>query len=153
MRYLSGEDVVKILDGVVHEETQRHDFETDLTVGAIFQITGPGAVDFGGSEFEPAPRAEIAPEKESPGDDYGWWTLDPGTYIVRYNEVPALSANYIAYVQPHERLFDAGAHHPTFYFRDRRPRVEALVTVGAGGLRIKENARISKLLILDLVAG
>lgn len=153
MRYLNGEEVSKMLDGIVHEETQRHDYETDLTAGAVYRITGPGAVDFGGSEHEPAPRAEVTPEKASPGDDYGWWALVPGTYVVRFNEVPMLSANHIAYVQPHERLLDAGAYHPTFYFRDRRPHVEALVTVGMGGLRMKQNARVSKLLVLDLVAG
>lgn len=153
MRYLNGDEVAALTEGVVDEATQQHDYETDLTVSRVYRLMGAGAVDFGGSEYKAAPRTEVDPLKRKKDDDYGWWDLEPGTYIVRFNEVVTLAANHIAYVQPHERLLDAGAHHPTFYFRAQRPYLETLLTVGSGGLSIKENARVSKLLVLDLTAG
>lgn len=150
MRYLNGEDVADLMEGVIHAATQQHDYEVDLTASEVYQLTGAGSLDFGGSEYVAAPRAAIKALKRKKGDEYGWWDLEPGTYIVRFNETVALHSNHIAYIQPHERLLDAGAHHPTFYFRDERPNLEVLLTVGSGGLSIKENARLSKLLVLDI---
>lgn len=150
MHYLNGEEVAGLTEGVIHTETQQHDYEVDLTASEVYRLTGAGSVDFGDSEYMAAPRATVKALKRKKDDEYGWWDLEPGTYIVRFNEVATLKANHIAYVQPHERLLDAGAHHPTFYFRDERPHLEVLLTVGSGGLSIKQNARISKLLVLDI---
>jgi len=150
MRYLTGATVKDRIDGIVHTATQQHDYETDLTVTAIYEIVGPGEIDFGGSEFKPAERTELAPVKRDHDDQYGWWELPPGTYVVRYNEVPDLRDDLLAFVQPHERLQQAGATHPTFWFRDTREHVETLLNVGDGGINIKQNARLSKLLILTL---
>ena len=150
MRYLSGDEVGSALANLIHQETQQHDYETDLTVGALFRLTGPGALDFGGSEYEAAAREALEPQKASPDDNYGWWTLEADSTIVRYNEAVSLAENQIAFVQPHERLLLAGGFHPPFHFRGRRDNLETLLTVGQAGLRIKENARVSKLLIVQV---
>lgn len=150
MRYLTGSEVAATLANLIHPDTQQHDFETDLTVGAVFQLTTPGALDFGGSEYEQAGREALEPAKAQPDDKYGWWNLSQGTYLIRFNETATLAEAQVAFVQPHERLLLAGGQHPTFYFRGRREKLETLLTVGEAGLRIKENARLSKLLILDL---
>lgn len=150
MRYLTGGEVAAHLEGVLHSGTQQHDYETDLTAGTIFRVTGAGALDFGGSEYEEAPREQLQPQKADVGDDYGWWTLEPGAYIVRYNETIQPTSTQIAFIQPHERLLLAGGFHAAFHFRAARPHLETLVQVGTGGLRVKENARISKLLIVSL---
>jgi hypothetical protein len=150
MRYLSGAEVAALLANLIHQGTQQHPHETDLTVGAIFRVTGGGALDFGGSEYAMAAREELTPEKASADEKYGWWNLGPGTYVVRYNETASLAETQVAFVQPHERLLLAGGSHPTFYFRGQRDQLETLLTVGEAGLRIKENARLSKLLVLQL---
>lgn len=151
MRYLDGEDVARALTGVISEKHQRHAFETDLTVREVFRITGPGAVDFGGSEEEPAPREIVAPVKRREDDSYGWWDLAPGSYVLRFNESPELEDDQVAFLQPHERLLQAGASHCSYHFRGHRDHLETLITVGSGGIRLKENARVSKLLVVQLI--
>lgn len=150
MNYLQGKHVAAVLKGIISEKHQRHHHETDLTVNAVFRLTGAGAVDFGGSEELAAPREELSPVKETSDAKYGWWKLRAGSYIVRFNEVPALTEDQIGFIQPHERLISAGATHPSFYFREERDSLETAITVGSGGIHIKENARVSKLLILQL---
>ena len=153
MRYLEGEKVAQVLSGIISAKKQQHDYETDLTAGRILRVTGGGAVDFGGSEERVAEREELQPRKESPDDKHGWWNLAEGSYIVELNERPVLSKNQIGFLQPHERLVRAGATHPSFYFRAERERLETMIVVGTGGVRIKENARISKFLLLQLDTG
>ncbi len=149
MQYLEGDDVRRFLEGIISPKKQQHHYETDLTAGTVFEVTGGGAVDFGGSEERVAERREVQPEKKSSDDDYGWWELAEGSYIVQFNERPALHDNHIGFIQPHERLVRAGATHPSFYFREARDQLETLIVVGKGGIHIKENARISKCLILQ----
>ena len=150
MKYLEGEHVAEVLKGLISEKHQRHHYETDLTVQGIFRLTGGGSVDFGGSEESVAPREEVPAVKQSPEDTYGWWELSEGSFVLRFNEVPALKGDQIAFIQPHERLVRAGALHASYYFREEREHLETTMFVGAGGVRIKENARVSKLLILQL---
>jgi deoxycytidine triphosphate deaminase len=150
MHYLEGERVAEVLKGVISQKHQQHHHETDLTVRSVHRITGGGAIDFGGSEEVVAPREKIEPKKASPDDKYGWWQLPAGSYVLTFNEVPELGEKQIAFIQPHERLVRAGATHPSYYFRGRREVVETTILVGSGGINIKENARVSKLLILQI---
>lgn len=150
MKYLAGPQVADLVEHLIKADVQQHDYETDLTIAAVYRLTGPGAIDFGGSEARRAPREEIAAHKVAPEEKYGWWDLGPGTWIIRFNEVPRLGTSHIAFVQPHERLVEAGATHPSFWFRGTRDAVETLLSVGPGGVRIKQNARASKLLIVEL---
>ncbi len=115
----------------------------------VHRLSGPGALDFGGSEFEEAPHEQVAPEKASPDDDYGWWNLGAGAYLLRYNETADLGDDHLAFVFPHERLLQAGASHAAFQISGGRDPLGALLTVGAQGVRIKENARVSRLLLFQ----
>lgn len=134
--------------GLVHFDTQRADDGLDLTIGAVFAVVGGGRLDFGGSEFQPLERQPVHPERESPDDDYGWWTLDPGTYVVRYNETVDLSGTeHTAEVHPLPRLRQAGADHATFALHGHTDPLETLLNVGSGGIAIKENSRISRLIL------
>lgn len=133
-------DLVDAVEGIVHEPTQvRDDGGIDLTVTEIYRIREPGRVDFGGGELEPADREPHERVWRDEDDDYRWWHLGAGTYLVEYNE--SLSGD--AFLQPRTEIVERGASHPTL-------RVEELphvpLTVGGGGLRLKENARVSALL-------
>lgn len=147
MRILDADATAERLDGLVHLETQRAPTGLDLTVGSVARITGGGKLDFGGSEFEPAARETLEPELADPADDYGWWELEPGSYLVRYNEVPELGDGELARVHPLPRLLRAGAAHPAFVVQGRRDPLETLLTVGTGGCGLKENCRVSRLLV------
>lgn len=137
------------LDGLVHLETQRAPTGIDLTVDAVARPTGPGQLDFGGSEFEEVPRESLTPVFDDPDDDYAWWTLEEGAYIVRYNESLMLRDGQTARLSPLERTVQAGAHHPTVEINGDRKPLEMLLLVGRMGCRLKENCRLTRLAVSE----
>jgi len=149
MPVLSGEATSAHVDRLIHLDTQRADPGLDLTVGAVFRVISAGQLDFGGSEFAPADREKLSPQRADPDDDYGWWKLERGTYVIRYNEALSLSEGQRAQVVPHQRLLQAGATHATFIIDAAQDPVEVLLTVGEAGCHIKENSRVSRLLITE----
>jgi deoxycytidine triphosphate deaminase len=144
-------DIRPLLDGIVHWETQETPHGADLTVAEIFRLSGPGQLDFGGDEYAEAPRERLAPSKADPDDTYGWWRLDEGTYLVRYNETIQLARDQHARLDPLPRLLRAGAQHPSRVLNPPEGTLETLLTVGAGGCHIKENARLSRLKVFSIV--
>ncbi|NIP58664.1 MAG: deoxycytidine triphosphate deaminase [Gemmatimonadetes bacterium] len=148
-RILDPDDTRSTVGGLVHLDTQRAAVGIDLTVGGVFRLTGPGSLDFGGSELESADRRRVEPRPRSEDDDYGWWELEPGSYVVRYNETLDPGDGELAVVFPLERLLLAGASHPAFLADGPRDPLEALLSVGDAGCRIKENARVSRGIVLE----
>ena len=132
------------INGAVHRETQEPDGEGeagfDLTVAEVYEVADAGRVDFGGGEIEDAELSRVSTEKRSPEDDYGWWNLDAGTYVVEYNE--SVEADRVVEVMPRSEVLRRGAYHPTVHVSELRPLP---LTVGGDGLCLKENARISVL--------
>lgn len=147
MTYRSGEDTVAFVDGIVHLETQQASHGIDLTASRVFRLTGGGHLDFGGSEFAAAPREEVEAVLADPEDTYGWWELDQGRYIVRYNESLNLDGRAVALLEPLDRLLQAGADHSPRHVTNSHDPLETLLTVGPHGLRLKENCRVSRLLV------
>jgi hypothetical protein len=133
-------DLLDAVSGLVHEPTQIEGTGLNLTVAAVHEPTGPGQIDFGGDELEPTETVEIDPEKRDPDDDYGWWDLDAGVYLLEYNE--RLDAETPAVLEPRVELVERGAFHPTLRVTEL-PRVPLVVP--DSGLGIKENARVSTL--------
>ncbi len=126
------------ITGLVHEPTQRTGDTLDLTVNTVSVIETPGRVDFGGGELTPAETTPHETTKRNPTDEYAWWELDTGGYLIEYNE--SLRDNAEVVVQTREALRSRGAFHPTLHVTqlDRMP-----LYVATGGLRLKENARVS----------
>ena len=133
-------DLLDDVNGIVHEPTQqRADGGVDLTVTEVYRINAPGRIDFGGGELE---SAEVTPHPRvwrDPDDDYQWWELSAGTYLIEYNE----SLTDDALLQPRPELVERGGSHPTLRVTEL-PRVP--LSVGGAGLRLKANARVSSLL-------
>ncbi len=147
MSWQTGGEIADQLENIIHRDTQARDHRFDLTVDRIYHLTGPGKLDFGGSEFERAGRTEVTSRKKDPADDYGWWLLDEGTYVIEYNESFALDAGRTALVFPLARLLQAGASHPAFTVSERLETPETQLTVGPGGCHLKENGRVSGVLL------
>ena len=101
-------------------------------------------LDFGGGELTEAETSKLESMKRSPDDDYGWWHLGAGTYLVEYNE--SLSGGDPVYLQPRTALVERGATHPTMSVSDL-PRIP--LSVPPAELQLKENARVSTLQPLD----
>lgn len=140
------------LDGLVHLDTQRASNGLDLTVDTVFRTTGHGQLDFGGGEFQAAPRERLDPVRDDPDsgqDDYGWWTLEKGAYVLQYNESLTLAQEQQAIVTPLERTLHAGAHHGTVVLDEGRDSIELLLVVSRMGCRLKENCRVSRLMVFD----
>jgi hypothetical protein len=133
------------IDGLVHEPSQTEGTGVDLTVTEVYEVTGPGRVDFGGGELEAAATEPHEREKRSPDDEYEWWSLDPGTYLIEYNEsIPGDDLRFT--VQTRDALLERGAFHPTLRVTEL-PRVP--LSVGGAGIRLKENARVSTVIDAD----
>lgn len=144
---LSSDALAQQIDGLIHFDTQQAPDGLDLTVDSVYRTTGHGQLDFGGSEFNAAPREVLTPVLDDPEDDYAWWTLEQGAYVVRYNESLTLEEGQRAHIFPLERTLLAGAHHGTFVLDDDRRPLETLLVVSHLGCRLKENCRLSRLTV------
>jgi len=136
---VEGDEVADGVSGIVYAETQVDEEGFDLTVARIFRPKGRGEIDFGGGERRDTGLVEVEPELRDPDDDYGWWELDPGSYLMEYNESIERSTGLVS---PLKRLSRNLATHPTF----PATRIDKVpLRVGGEGIAIKENARVSRL--------
>lgn len=135
--------LVEAVSGIVHEPTQTEGSGVDLTLAAVHRVSAPGRVDFGGGELETAALDPVATQLREPEDDYEWWDLDAGQYLLSYNEALDVAEDRRLVLQTRDEVLARGAFHPTL-------RVSALdpvpFVVGGEGIRLKENARVSTLL-------
>jgi len=134
-------DYTQFVDGILHEPTQTEGRGFDLTVSEVYEVTSPGRVDFGGGELDPADLEPHQTQKRNEDDDYEWWHLDAGTYLLEYNERLTVGDLSLT-LQTRDELLARGASHPTLQVTTL-PNVP--LTVGGAGIRLKENARISTL--------
>ena len=139
-------DLTAFVDDLVYEPTQTDSPGLDLTVDSISRITEPGRVDFGGGELDPAETEPVETEKRDPEDDYGWWELSEGVYLVDYNETLSVPDGISLVCQTRAAVRARGAFHPTLHLGSESTLESVPITVGQGGIKIKENARLSTLL-------
>jgi hypothetical protein len=140
-------DYTQFVEGIVHKPTQTEGRGLDLTVAEVYEIAEPGRVDFGGGELEPAETTPAPSEKRNPDDDYEWWNLDAGQYLLAYNESVSEAAMTFT-LQTRDELLARGAFHPTLEVTEL-PRVP--LSVGGAGIRLKENARVSTIVAAESV--
>jgi len=147
MELMAGNEIIGLIGNTIHKETQQNDHYLDLTVKHIFLLSGKGAVDFGGSDHIIRPRKEIPAQKKESEDEYGWWHLTGGTYLIQFNESMELG-ELAGIITPHTRLLNSGAFHAPRIVTGNMSVVEIHLMVGTQGIDIKENARVSSLYIL-----
>ena len=147
MKVMNGTDIVELTEGLISSKKQLGRFSVDLTVASISKISAGGSLDFGGGEYREASVTVVPPAKKSPEEPYGWWNLPSGNYVVRFNETIDVSDPAVIMILPHERLAAAGASHAPLLVEKLDHEVGVLLPVGAEGLAVKENARLSKALV------
>jgi len=146
-QFMTGEQIIALITESISTKKQQGPISLDLTVNEIRKIDQGGSLDFGGSEFEEASTTLVKPEKKSPEEPYGWWKLKQGDYMIKFNEKFNLKNQGLILVIPHERLLTAGGSHPCV-IEDPDKDIQVPLSVGVHGLSIKENARVSKALVL-----
>lgn len=144
MKILNGEESAEFLENITYLEKQATEKGIDLTVSNIYEFENRGEIDFGGGERNDAKIEKIEPELRDPEDEYGWWELDPGTYLLEHNE--RLIQKKICFLQPLPRINKNSATIPSGFVSelDLVP-----IHVGSKGIAIKENSRVTKLLIIE----
>ncbi|MEY7847637.1 dCTP deaminase [Natrarchaeobius sp. A-rgal3] len=135
--------LVEYIDNLVYEPTQVHEHGIDLTVSAVYEVASPGRIDFGGDELEDADLEPVPTALRNPDDEFGWWDLAGGQYVVQHNEF-LTDLEEPLQLQPRNELLARGGSHPSVLVASHLPLIP--LTVADGGVRIKENARISTLL-------
>jgi hypothetical protein len=150
-QFMTGQEIIALTSDLISAKKQQGSFSVDLTVSEIRKIENGGAFDFGGSEFQEASTTLLKPEKKSAEEPYGWWKLGEGHYLIKFNETIQLKNQGLILIFPHKRLLAAGGSHPCVAIEDPHEEIQVLLIVAIHGLSIKENARVSKALVL--VAG
>jgi len=77
------------------DDDQRQPNGVDLTVGAVFEQTEPGAIRRDGKRVG---------DREELGAEDGAYRLDPGTYVVRYGEPVRIPDERVGFVLPRSTL-------------------------------------------------
>lgn len=149
---LRGSQAQSFVESLIHAKTQLQGHHIYLTVGHVARLSGSASFDFGGSEFSDCAKELLQPHKPDP-DDYGWWTLEPGTYLIEFNEDLDLPSGHVAVLQPWGQTAANGLAHPTRVLTGRHRTISVPVTVRDVEIHIKENARLSELLVLQLGDG
>ncbi|MFC2062214.1 dCTP deaminase [Elusimicrobiota bacterium] len=147
MKYLTGSEIISLLENIVYEKTQVHEYSVDITVSEIYRISSGAELDFGGSEFKPAVKEKIEPVKKDTKDKYGWWELDEGYYQFKFNEILTLSDGQRAVIQPHPHLRESGAFHNTLAIEESGSIYMPVAVMEKTS--IKENARTSEMRIWE----
>ncbi|MCR3884937.1 deoxyuridine 5'-triphosphate nucleotidohydrolase [Methanotrichaceae archaeon M04Ac] len=153
MAIIAGKDLCEILDrGVVVDmldpELQVQICGVDLTLRSIERFVTRGAVDYDNRERQVSKTEEIA------FDDDGWAALDPGCYLVTFNEAVSIPKAMTALARPRSSLLRSGATVETaLWDPGYRGRSQSLLVVhNPKGLLVKKNARLIQLAFYRLSA-
>ncbi|MGB2600917.1 MAG: hypothetical protein WBD00_07150 [Candidatus Omnitrophota bacterium] len=153
MRLCSGEEASAFIKKLTSEKHQVKPQTLDLTVANVFILKEAGYIDFGGSEEKEAIVEPLEPLKRSDEDKYGWWSLTEGEYFVEFNEKGMIPENHIGFIRPLSRTLRAGGFHPALVCLSGEKIDRALFSVGKIGFNVKENARISSFMLIELGSG
>lgn len=150
MKKEKGADILEFISNVIYEKKQVEEHSVYLTISKVSRFIGKAEIDFGGSEYKESNLQEINPVKRAPEDKYGWWDLPFGEYLIEFNEElqDVLPSAKLVILQPSERITLNGAFHTTKVI-EKKGKIRATLYIGKNGINIKENARISKLIVLD----
>ncbi|MFP4038474.1 MAG: deoxyuridine 5'-triphosphate nucleotidohydrolase [Candidatus Nanohaloarchaea archaeon] len=134
-----------LIQDYIDLETQLTPQGFDLTAGEIYEYSGKGKLDFSNNERKIPASEKLNPERK-PGNDYGWWKLEPGAYKVKMNEKVDIPENLMAYAFPRSSLLRMGCSiENAVWDAGTTVRGACLLKVeNPEGVEIKENARFNQ---------
>lgn len=154
MELLTGTQAAERVKGILSSKFQVHAYWVDLTIREISGLDPVGRLDFGGGEYAPAGRLAVPTHRIRPEDNYQWWELKHGCYIIEFNETLKLEDDEIGMLEPDPRTLRTGATHPTVFLRGHTAPLDLVFDVQALRLVVKQNARVSRLRVFRIrIAG
>ncbi len=144
MRFLTDEELRRILQFAPDPEAQTTDGRLIFTLMRIEQILGEGKVAVSSDGSEDARRVKRPARGSTDEGSAAWWELGEGSYLITYNEKLDVPEGGTLVIQPHASVMKNGLWHPTLFVRDWDRDMEAvLMVVSVRGLRIQENSPVS----------
>ena len=135
-----------LLEDILSLEAQLQPNGFDMTIRDVSQLINPGAV---GTEDFSRVLSETTVMEFGP---CGWLSLNPGPYLVTFNEVVNLPLNVMALGRPRSSLLRSGvAIHTAVWDAGYRGRSQALLVVyHSDGYRVQRDARLMQLVFFQL---
>lgn len=130
----------------VDQATQLQPNGIDLRVDRVQRLTSAARFGIADAAREPAAREDV------PADGDGWWTLDPGAYVITYHERVNLPAGLTALLRPRSSLLRSGVTiHGAVWDAGYSGRGEGLLSVlNRAGYRLQRGARVAQLVFFRL---
>ena len=118
----------------------------DMTVRGVARLATPGAIS-----VEDSGRVLSETEPMGFGPD-GWLQLEPGPFLVTFNEVVNLPLNIMALGRPRSSLLRSGVSiHTAVWDAGYSGRSQALLVVyHPDGYRVQRDARLMQLVFLQM---
>ena len=127
-------------------ETQLQPNGFDMTLRDVARLTTPGAVgtEDASRELSETQLLEFGPD--------GWLRLEPGPFLVTFNEVVNLPLDIMALGRPRSSLLRSGAGvHTAVWDAGYRGRSQALLVVyHPDGYRVQRDARLMQLVFFRM---
>ena len=135
-----------LIEGYVDLTVQLQPNGFDLSVREVARFLSPGQL--GASN-----DSRVLPDTLAlPLDGEGWLSLEPGPYLVTFNEVVNLSTDVMALGRPRSSLLRSGVSlHTAVWDAGYSGRSQSLLTVhNADGFRLQRDARLAQLVFFRL---
>ncbi|MBT98669.1 MAG: deoxyuridine 5'-triphosphate nucleotidohydrolase [Dehalococcoidia bacterium] len=138
-----------LLEDFLSLEAQLQPNGFDMTVREVAKLTNPGAVG-----ADDADRVLSETESMDFGPD-GWLQLEPGPYLVTFNEVVNLPLDIMALGRPRSSLLRSGVGvHTAVWDAGYHGRSQALLVVyHPDGYRVQRDARLMQLVFFQMETG
>lgn len=133
-------------DGLISDyidlEKQLQPSGFDISLKEVFEYVGSGAVDFSNKERKIADTKVLEPNAK------GWYNLEPGCYMLVYNEVVKMPLDVVAIARSRSTMLRNGANMETAVWDPGyQGRSSSLLVVhNPHGIHLKRDARVAQLI-------
>jgi dUTP pyrophosphatase len=146
MSIIIGSELACLVESMIDPQVQQQMCGVELTLQRLERYASKGSLAFDNKERQNAQTEEVA------FDESGWADLEPGAYLVTFNEIVSIPKDSAAFARPRSSLLRSGASLQTaLWDPGYRGRSQSLLVVhNPHGLRLKKNARLMQLVFLRL---
>ena len=131
-----------LLEGFLSIENQLQPNGFDLTIKSIARFTTPGSLGVADND------RHLSVTEPMLTDPDGWFRLDPGPYLVTFNEIVNLTSDLMALGRPRSSLLRSGVSiHSAVWDAGYRGRSQVLLAVYHRlGYQIQKDARLMQVI-------